>query len=826
MAEGIKYEITAVDKFSKVFSDAKNGLDSMTKAAEGFKIAGTALIGTGTALATGLGAMVKTAADFEKGMSRVGALARASDEDLEKLTATAKQLGAETVFSASEAADGMSFLAQAGYKTNEIVAAMPGLLDTAAAAQSDLGVTADIVSNILSGFGLEADETGRVADVLTLAFTSSNTSLESLGNTMKYVAPIANASGQSLEMMAAAAGILGDSGIQSSQAGTALRAAIVRLVKPPEQAAAALENLGVNVADNEGKMKPLSQIVRELTSATEGMTEADKLATIAKITGTEAASAFITLMDAGADTLEEFTHELENSGGVAQEVADRQLDNLHGQLTLLKSGVEGMAISIGEALIPSIGKLVGYIQQAVEWFNGLDESTKETIAQVTALSAVVSILGGGFLVLLGFLPQIVSGFNSVMTAGKALGSGLTFLATNPVGLIIAAVAALVAGIVIAYNKIDWFREFVDEAWEFIKEVFVVALEIILETVTEVFNFISEFIMDILDGLAEFWAEHGEQIIATVTSVFNFIKDTISTIINAVVTFIKKMLDKLFAFWEENGEQIKEATKIAFTWIKEFITTTINAIKAIFDAVFPVIKAFIEATWNNIKGITEVVWSGIQKAIDSVMNIIMGIIKTVTSLIRGDWRGVWNGILDILKGVWGLIEATVSTVIGVVSTTIKNGLNIIKQAFFSIWNSIAERTDAIFTGIGESIKAAVNFVIGVINKFIDKINSIKIKVPSISIPFVGTFGGFTIGLPQVPNIPSLDVGTNYVQGDGLAMIHEGEAVVPKRYNPAAGGASEGGGSPIIINAQYVDRQALERFAVEIGRIQGRAIGGKR
>src|SRR5699024_5729548 len=172
----------------------------------------------------------------------------------------------------------MQYLAMAGYESNEIISAMPGVLNAAAAGQVELGTAADITSNVLSGFGLQASETSRVADVLTKAFTSSNTSMESLGETMKYAAPVAKAAGFSLEETAAAAGILGDSGISASQAGTTLRGVMLRLINPPKQAAEALDALGISVTDSSGKIKPLYKIIEELQKATAGMTDAQKSA--------------------------------------------------------------------------------------------------------------------------------------------------------------------------------------------------------------------------------------------------------------------------------------------------------------------------------------------------------------------------------------------------------------------------------------------------------------------------------------------------------------------------------------------------------------------
>src|SRR5690625_4542367 len=284
-----------------------------------------------------VGLSVKAAAGFEQAMSRVGAVSRASEEDMALLTAQARELGATTAFSASQAAEGMEYLAMAGFNTRQIIAAMPGLLDTAAAAGDSLGRTADIVSNILSGFGLEAEETGRVADVLTATFTSSNTTLGSLGETMKMVAPVAASLGVSIEETAAMAGKLGDAGIQGSMAGTALRTILTSLAAPTGAAAKAISDLGIQTTDAAGNMLPVTSILDQIATATAHMGDAQRAAVLEMLAGREGVSALSALMSVGASRIDEYADSLRNSAGVAAEVAGRQMANLAGAMAEMRS---------------------------------------------------------------------------------------------------------------------------------------------------------------------------------------------------------------------------------------------------------------------------------------------------------------------------------------------------------------------------------------------------------------------------------------------------------------------------------------------------------
>ncbi|WP_412767415.1 phage tail tape measure protein [Brevibacillus laterosporus] len=381
-------------------------------------------------------------------MSRVAALSSASAGDLAKLTTKAKELGASTVFSASQAAEGMQFLAMAGYKTNEIIAAMPGLLDAAAAGQTDLGTTADIVSNILSGFGIAAGDTGRVADVLTKAFTSANVDLQMLGYTMKYAAPWAKALGVSLEETAAAAGILGNAGIQAEQAGTTLRGLFARFAKPPKEAAEAFDKLGVKLFDSGGKMKSLATILGDLQNAMKGMTSEQKTALSGIIAGMEAGSGFLALMDAGPDKLRKFTKELENSGGTAGRVSKVQLDNFNGSLVQLESALEGLKIEVFTPLLPTLKDLAEKGANAASVFNkwlGSKEAEKWGKTTKDVLEVVGPLIVGA--------TTAWATYKAVMlTATAAQWAFNTAANANPIGLIVVGIGTLIgAGYLLVKN---------------------------------------------------------------------------------------------------------------------------------------------------------------------------------------------------------------------------------------------------------------------------------------------------------------------------------------------------------------------------------------
>ena len=307
-----------------------------------------------------IGSQVKSAVsvgmDFEKEMSRVGAVSQASAEDMTKLTAQARELGAKTNWSASQAAEGMRYLAMAGFKTDQILATMPGMLNLATSAGIDLGRAADISSNILTGFNLNAEEMGRVADTLTNAFTSSNSDLEMLGEAMKYAAPNAAALSSSIEQTAAMMGKMHDAGIQASQAGTAMRAMFNRIAGPKAMGQKALAELGVAVKDSAGNMRDYISILRDLQNAMDAkkMGNADQMAAVVRIFGTEASAAATQLLkSAQSGELDAYVEKLKQSGSAAR-VAAQQQDNLAGDIVTLKSAFEDLQITLYQTVGPAL----------------------------------------------------------------------------------------------------------------------------------------------------------------------------------------------------------------------------------------------------------------------------------------------------------------------------------------------------------------------------------------------------------------------------------------------------------------------------------------
>lgn len=423
---------------------AKASYEKSQQLAGSMAASGAAGVAAGSGILYAGARMMAPGVQFDADMAKVQALTRLNrdDEQLAAMRAQARQLGADTMFSATEAAQGQGFLAMAGFNPQAILDAMPGMLDIAKAGDLGLAETADIVSNILTGMNLEASETGRLGDVLVGAFTRSNTNLQMLGETMKYVGPIASSVGQDVETMAAMAGKLGDAGIQGSMGGTALRAIINRLSAPPKAAAKALDELGISAADADGNMRNLPEVLAEIYAKTKDMGDADRAGLLKGIAGEEAVSALQVLVkQAGSGGLQEFITTLRETQGEAEKTAKVMGDNLVGDLDELSSAWEDLGIELQtqqngplREIVQSFASIVGGIKS---WVAENPELAGTIVKVVAALAAMIAV-GGAIAItlasILGPLAMIKYGFAMASVAAGAF--------SLPVLAVIAAIALL------------------------------------------------------------------------------------------------------------------------------------------------------------------------------------------------------------------------------------------------------------------------------------------------------------------------------------------------------------------------------------------------
>lgn len=470
-------------QFSNAMKNISKDLGGISKSlnntGKSLSKAGASMTKNVTAPIAGIGtASVNAAFNFEAQMSRVQAISGATGDQLALLNKQALDLGAKTKFGATEAAEGMENLASAGFTTSEIMAAMPGLLDLAASSGEDLAMASDIAASTLRGFGIEASQAGHVADVLAKLAADTNAAVADTGEAMKYVAPAAKAMGMSLEETAAAIGIMSDAGIKGSQAGTTLRGALTRLVKPTKQMNNIMDNLGLSFFDANGNMLSMEGIMRELEEGTTGLTQEQKNQAIATLFGQEALSGMLALIDAGPDKLNSLTKSLENSDGAAASMAATIMNNGKGSIEQMMGSVETAGIKIGQALTPHVITLAEKIGELADKFAAMSPEQQEMIIKMAATAAaigpVLSVTGSlisGFGGLFNTASKVTKG---ISTFSKAIKDGSTVIgalgtALGPGGAVLLGLAAFATAAVLIYQNWDKITAAIEGAIKKLKE---------------------------------------------------------------------------------------------------------------------------------------------------------------------------------------------------------------------------------------------------------------------------------------------------------------------------------------------------------------------
>ena len=403
-------------------------------------------------------AAIKVSADFDSAMSKVAAISGATGSDLQALRDKAIEMGESTVFSATESAEALNYMAMAGWKTEDMLNGIEGVMNLAAAAGADLATTSDIVTDALTAFGQSAEESGRLADIMAAAAANSNTNIEMMGETFKYAAPIAGTLGYSMEDLAIATGLMANAGIKATNAGTALRAGLTRLAAPPKQAAQAMENYDIQITNTDGSMKSLMEVMEIVRDRLGELTESEQAAALKAIFGQNAISGWAAVLNASEEDFKKLSMAITNSNGAAEDMAETMRDNLAGELKLLKSELESAGITFGEVIMPYLKEGVKKLKQLVERLKNMNPEQQKALLTILAITAaagpLISIIGtavktigtitsgvGNFIKLMPELTAKITAQTAATTAAEGAQLGLN-------AAMIAMPAVLVAGAVI------------------------------------------------------------------------------------------------------------------------------------------------------------------------------------------------------------------------------------------------------------------------------------------------------------------------------------------------------------------------------------------
>lgn len=699
---------TAVQEIAAKGEKLKDMGDKVTGVGEKFLPATVAVAGLGTAA-------VKTAADFDSQMSKVSAISGATGDDLDKLREKAREMGAKTKFSASEAGAAFEYMAMAGWKTEDMLGGIEGIMNLAAASGEDLATTSDIVTDALTAFGLSASDSGHFADVLAAASSNANTNVSMMGETFKYAAPIAGALGFSVEDTAEAIGLMANAGIKGSQAGTSLRTIMNNLAGEVKICGDAIGTVTIQTTNADGSMRELSDILADCRAAFSQLSESEQAAAAEALVGKNAMSGFLALMNAGEGDINKLSSAIENCDGTSQKMAETMQDNLEGQLTILKSQLQELAISFGEILMPVVRDFVSGLQKLVDWFNGLSDGTKRLITTLALLVAAIGpvlIIVGKVMSAVGTImtwaPKIAGAVSTVMSWGPKIASAIgvvkgalsslwAVLMANPIVLIIAAIAALVAAFVYLWNHSEAFRNFWINLWENIKSAVTTVVEAVKVFLENAWNAISTTAQTVWNGISTFFSGIWEGIKTVVTTVTTAISTAITTAWNAIYEFFEPLLSALQYLFE----------------------TIWQAIQILIGMALDAISAKVQEIWNGIVAFLTPLLEGIRDFFQQIWTAISTTVSNVLNAIRTAVTNAWNAIKGTITSVMNAIHSTVSSIWNNIKSTVTNLMNTLKSSVVSIWNNMKSAISGVISQILSVIQSgfnsAVNFIKGLIGQ---------------------------------------------------------------------------------------------------------------
>ncbi|MBQ8558557.1 MAG: phage tail tape measure protein [Tyzzerella sp.] len=715
------------------------------------------MVVTGAVAAVGVAA-VKTTAEFDANMSQVAAVSGATGEDLDSLRDKAREMGEKTKFSASEAAQAMNYMAMAGWKTEDMLDGLDGVMNLAAASGEDLATTSDIVTDALTAFGLTAKDSGHFADILAAASSNANTNVSMMGETFKYCAPIAGALGFSAEDTAEAIGLMANAGIKSSQAGTALRTIMNNLAGEVTICGDAIGEVQIATTNADGSMRELSDILADCRTAFSGLTESEKAAAAESLVGKNAMSGFLALMNAGEADIEKLSTAIANCDGTAEGMAETMQDNLQGQITILMSQLQELAISFGEILMPTIRDIVSKVQEFVDKLNNMDDEQKKNIIRVGAFVAALGPLLVGIGKAITFTANVSKAMGTLSAAfvkvggmagiaGKATSalSGVLGFITSPIGIAVAAIAVIVGAFVTLWKTNEEFRNKVTAIWNKVKETFASFGNGIVERLNSLgFSFSS-----VTEVIKAVWTEFCNFLAPIFEGVFNYIAIVIDTVLNTIMGVVDLFIALVKRDWEGCWDAVKNIFETIWNGMSQWfsnILTTLRGVADVFlgwfgtswDAVWNSVKTFFENIWNGIVTFFTNIWNTIVTAVttawETIKNVVQVGIMFVVELINAafqlitlPFRFIWENCKETLISIWETMKTAVSTAITAVQTTITTILTAVGTFFSTKWNEIKTTVTTVWNAISTTVSTVINAIKATITTVF---NAVKTTVTTV------------------------------------------------------------------------------------------------
>ena len=833
----------------------KDGESAAKKSGDGFTVLKGILANLATAgIAVAAGAVkdfcsevVEIGQTFETSMSKVSALSGATGDDLATLEAKARELGASTTFSASQAADALGYMALAGWDTEQMLAGVGSVLTLAQAGEMELAAASDLVTDYLSAFNMEASETARMVDVLAYAQANANTTVEGLGMAFKNCAANANAAGMDVETTSAAISMMANQGLKGSEAGTALNAVLRDMTAKMEDGAIAIGEQSVAVMDTEGNYRDFTDILADVQAATNGMGDAEKAAALQSTFTADSIKGLNLMLNAGADEMVGFRDELYGCAGAAEETAATMTDNLGGDLAAMNSAFEELSLKIYDGLqeplrsavkfitgtvVPGIEGFMAWLTTGTQEFDEFGNVVGETASPLSQLASTVQSMvpvlaaaGGALLAYEGY-SLAVTVAEKARAAATTLVDNATKLLNgtmklNPIGIVITLIGALVAAFLYLWNTSEEFRNFWIGVWDAVKAaVQPLADWVMANVITPLVSKFQEF-QTLFAGL---W----DAIVANVTSAWEQIAPIVQAGMQVIQTIIGAVMPVIQAAWDGAWGLISSV----FTAIWDNISNTVNTVMGVIQGIIQVVTGIIsgdwDAVWSSIKQIFESIVNGILQAGANVFNALTSIISSVLTGIYNVWASIWNSVFSVASSIWNAISSNIGGVVNGIWNNITSTFNSLVGTVLGIFNSVRE-------AITNPIETAKNTVGGIIDTIKGFFSNFHIQLPHINLPhFAISPAGWQIGDLLKGSIPSLSIEWYATGGmfNGASIIGVGEAgtefVVPrdgKHMLPFAQAVSENMAfpSPEEFAAAIVAALMAAGFGQTVLKIDGKTLG---
>ncbi len=723
-------------------------------------------IGSGTAkilggAATGIaalgGAAIKVGSDFEAGMSQVQAISGASGEELEKLKEKAKEMGASTKFSATESAEALNYMAMAGWKTEDMLGGIEGIMNLAAASGEDLATTSDIVTDAMTAFGLAADGTTKViengiskeipnashfADILAAASSNSNTNVSMMGETFKYVAPLAGSLGYSAEDTATAIGLMANAGIKGSQAGTSLRSIMTRLAKPTKDSQMAMDALGLSITDSAGEMKPLSEIIGDMREGFADLTEDEKASYAAMLGGQEAMSGLLAIVNASDADFEKLSGAINDCNGSAAEMAEIMQDNLPGQLTNLQSKLEGLGVSLYETMQDTAKDVVkeaqGMVQQLQDAFN---EGGLEGLVSAfgTVLAQIVQRIADAAPMLIDTAVNLVSSFCDGLRSAPGIGESGASLITSIVTGIMSCVDEIWSTAIVLIGKLSegiaaGAPQMIQAATTALTDI----IECIVDWGPDLLQAGADIIVALVEGIADAIPTLMFQAAVIVTDIALALAENIPALVDAAIQLIKGLVqglvDAMPVLLEGSVQAFMAILEALPVVIEQLLQALPDLITTVIDFLIQNTPLIIDASIQMLMGILEAIPAIAQAIVNNLPQIIMALVNGLMSAIDALWNAAYELGTKIVDGIGmpfsGLGDKIWTWLVETVNKITLWGSEMLMAAGDAVSNVI-DNVVAFFSELPEKIAYCLGYALGTFIKWgVELVNWVVTEVPQI------------------------------------------------------------------------------------------------